>query len=155
MVLTDVKAIKQELYRRCQDYLRERVRTAREAIADAQQAANDETKSSSGDKYETGRAMMQLEVEKNSVQLAESLRLQQALDQIDIKTQSDVVCPGSLVITDRGVYYIAISLGKVILQGETYFVIAATSPIGGQLMGLKAGDTMTFRGTAYVVREVR
>ena len=53
-----------------------------EAISGAQNSANEETKSSAGDKYETGRAMAQLEIEKNMTQLAEAKRLKQTLEQI-------------------------------------------------------------------------
>ena len=67
-----MKSIKQELYKLCQTYIQQRILTAKQAIEAAQQAANNETKSSSGDKYETGRAMMQLEIEKDSAQLSES-----------------------------------------------------------------------------------
>src|SRR5688572_1733287 len=102
--------IKQQLYDHCQAYLSQRIETAREAMSDAQAAANDETKSSAGDKYETGRAMAQLEIEKNSVQLAESVRLKRLLDAIKIDKQSLVVQPGSLVITQQSNFFIAISV---------------------------------------------
>jgi len=117
-------------------------------------SANNETKSSSGDKYETGRAMMQLEIEKNSVQLAESLKLKTALDQITLDDDPQVVKPGSLVVTDHGVFFIAISLGKINLQNKTFFVISPGSPLGLKLMRLKAGDQITFRDQPYFIREL-
>ena len=56
--------IKQTLYNFCVTYINQRMATAQQAIHTAQASANEETKSSAGDKYETGRAMMQLEIEK-------------------------------------------------------------------------------------------
>jgi hypothetical protein len=50
----------------------QRIASAEEAIRMAQESANQEGKSSAGDKYETGRAMAQLEIEKASGQLAEA-----------------------------------------------------------------------------------
>lgn len=146
--------VKKELYDLCREYLQRRIQAAQQAIAAAQQSANSETKSSSGDKYETGRAMMQLEVEKNSAQLAESLKLQHALDQINIDIQPSSVQPGSLVVTDGGVFFIAISLGKVDLHDKTYLVISPGSPLGQMLLGLKAGGRVTFRDRAYVIKEI-
>ena len=83
-----MKNIKHELYNLCQAYLQQRLLTAKQAIEAAQQAANNQTKSSSGDKYETGRAMMQLEIKKDSAQLSESLKLKHALDQISSDNSS-------------------------------------------------------------------
>ena len=146
--------IKQELYILCQKYINKRIESSRHAIAAAQESANEETKNSSGDKYETGRAMAQLEIEKNSQQLSEALKLKEALDQIRIDKRSSTVQPGSLVVTDGGVFFIAISLGEVILHNNSYLVIAPTSPLGIQLMGARVGDRKVFRDRSYVVHEL-
>jgi transcription elongation GreA/GreB family factor len=148
------QSVKQELYRLCQEYVDKRIESSRHAIAEAQESANEETKSSSGDKYETGRAMAQLEIEKNSQQLAEALKLKSALDQIRIGKAHPSVQPGSLVITDGGVFFIAISLGVVKLHDDPYMVIAPTSPLGVELMGSRVGDTKVFKGRSYLVHEL-
>ena len=150
-----VENIKNELYHLCQEYIEKRIQTAQQAIEEAQKAANQETKSSSGDKYETGRAMMQLEIEKNAGQLSESLKLRQALNQINPANQSVTVQPGSLVVTDRELFFIAISLGKVTLHNKTYLVISPGSPLGARLIGLKAGDKMSFREQTYLIQELK
>jgi transcription elongation GreA/GreB family factor len=147
--------IKRDLYTLCQEYIRKRILATQQAMEAAQHSANDETKSSSGDKYETGRAMMQLEIEKNAGQLSESIKLKHALDQINPESQSGVVQPGSLAITDSDVFFIAISLGKVVLRDKAYLVISPGSPIGKKLLGLKPGDKMTFRDKTYVIQELK
>jgi transcription elongation GreA/GreB family factor len=149
------QAIKQQLYSLCREYVEKRIRSSRDAIAEAQQSANEETKRSSGDKYETGRAMMQLEIEKNSRQLSESLKLKNALDQIRLDISASSVQPGSLVVTDREVFFVAISLGKIEFEGKTYFVIAPASPLGLELVGAKVGDRVTFRNESYLVQDIR
>ena len=146
--------IKEELYKLCEDYIDKRIQSSRIAMGEAQMSANEETKSSSGDKYETGRAMAQLEIEKNSQQLAESLKLRGALDQVRIDVVTPTVQPGSLVVTDHGMFFVAISLGKVSHRGETYFVIAPASPLGLKLAGAKVGDTVKFRDQTYVIKEL-
>ena len=149
-----MRDIKQELYRLCQEYVDRRIEVSRAAIAQAQEAANEETKSSSGDKYETGRAMMQLEIEKNAGQLTESLKLKYALGQISIDKQSDSVQPGSLVVTDREIFFVAISMGKVTYLNQSCIVISPASPLAIKLMGLKPGAKMVFNNHHYVVKEV-
>ena len=148
------QSVKQELYDLCQAYIHKRIESSRSAIADAQASANEETKSSSGDKYETGRAMAQLEIEKNSHQLSESLKLKAALHQINIDRTSSSVQPGSLVVTDGGIFFIAISIGKIELHNEAYMVIAPTSPLGMQLMGSTVGDRKVFNGRTFLVLEL-
>ena len=146
--------IKQQLYQACQEYLQMRIDAAQQAIDAAQQSANDETKSSSGDKYETGRAMMQLEVEKHTSQLAASMKLRHTLNQIRIDHASATVQSGSLVVTDRDVFFMAISLGKVKVEDKSYFVISPASPLGQTLMDLKSGDRTIFKGQAYTIQEI-
>ena len=147
-------AIKQELYDLCQDYIRKRIDASRTAIDAAQRSANEETKSSSGDKYETGRAMAQLEIEKNTAQYAEALKLKNSLDRIRIDLSAETVQPGSLVLTDQGVFFIAISLGKVVIAKESYLVIAPASPLGLRLIGARPGDRVDFRDKTYVVKQL-
>jgi transcription elongation GreA/GreB family factor len=146
--------VKQQLYDLCQAYIAQRIATAQDAIQTAQSSANEETKSSAGDKYETGRAMMQLEIEKNTIQLAEAQKLKQLLDQINPERKMDRVQLGSLVITDQGNFYISISVGQLQHDTETYFAIAAASPIGLKLNGHSAGDVVLFNNKNYSIKEI-
>src|SRR6184192_1146493 len=113
--------LKKELYTLCVNYVKARIETAKEAIDDAQQSASEETKSSAGDKYETGREMMQQETDRNQAQLNEANKLLIALNQISADIVSATAVTGSLVVTDNGNFYIAISAGALTLNGEGYF----------------------------------
>ena len=66
---------------------------------DAQLSANEEGKSSAGDKYETGRAMMQIEREKAANQLEEALKLKRIIDQLQPDVHHEIATLGSVVIT--------------------------------------------------------
>lgn len=153
-MISATTSTKQALYTHCQQYVRQRIETARSAMNAAQEAANEESKSSAGDKYETGRAMAQIERDRHAQLLAEALKLEQDLIQIDIDKPMAVVRPGSLVVTDRGRFFISISVGKIKLESADYFAVSAASPIGAQLLGRKAGDVVTFNKLAYQVQEV-
>jgi transcription elongation GreA/GreB family factor len=147
-------SLKQQLHSRCLTYVDERIKAAQEAIQIAQQSANEETKSSAGDKYETGRAMAQLEIEKNGVQLAEALRLKQTLEQIMPDLETKTVRVGSLVITNQGNFYIAISAGQFSIDNEAYFVISPASPIGQKLIGLHVEQGFSFNKRDFKVLQI-
>lgn len=146
--------IKQQLFDHCQQYAAQRLDTITSALEAARQAANEETKSSVGDKYETGRAMMQLEQEKLAQQLAEAQHVQAVLNRIQLERQSPQVAEGSLVLTSQGNYFIGISAGKVEITGQTYYTISLASPIGTALAGHSAGDETSFRGQRLAILEV-
>jgi transcription elongation GreA/GreB family factor len=143
--------IKQKLYEQCESFLDRRIASATEAIRSAQTSANEETKSSAGDKYETGRAMAQLEIEKNSVQLEEARKEKKLLASINIALKPASIQTGSLVITNHGNFFIAISVGVVVLDGTSYAVVSTLSPIGKLLLGKKNGDSFSFGSKAYTI----
>ena len=61
--------IKNQLYQLCCNYVNKRIDEINVIIDEAVEAANNETKSSAGDKYEVGREMMQQEIELNTARL--------------------------------------------------------------------------------------
>lgn len=144
-------SIKASLLLHCQHYVAQRIRTAQQAMDAAQEAANSESKSSAGDKYETGRAMAQLERDRNAQLLAEALKLQQDLNRLMVEKPYDTAQPGSLVQTNRGAFFISISAGKLTHNGQDYFAISPASPIATALAGKKTGDTLTFNKQPYQV----
>ena len=64
--------LKESLFQQCEDFVNTRLQTIQIIISSHQKALSSETKSSAGDKHETGRAMLQLEMEKAGQQLARS-----------------------------------------------------------------------------------
>ncbi|MBD2753658.1 3-oxoacyl-ACP synthase [Spirosoma validum] len=153
MTSTDQQT-KAALFERCQTYVQQRIDTARQAMEAAQEAANSESKSSAGDKYETGRAMAQLERDRNAQLLAEALKLSQDLGRLNIDKSYDTVQPGSLVTTNRGSFFISISAGKLTVNGTDYFAISPASPIATALSGRKTGEVATFNKLAYQLVEI-
>ncbi|MCC6722892.1 MAG: 3-oxoacyl-ACP synthase [Saprospiraceae bacterium] len=147
-------SLKQRLLDHCQQYVQQRLDTVTHALEAARQAANEEGKSSVGDKYETGRAMMHLEQEKLTIQLAEAQQLQQVLNSISVEKASPTIAEGSLVLTSQGNYFIAISAGKAELDGRLYYLVSLASPIGAALAGRSTGEMVGFRGADIAIHEV-
>ena len=145
---------KQQLWEKCNNEVAKRISSIQQAMQNAQAAANDETKSSAGDKYETGRAMMHLEKEKLSTQLSEALKMKKALDQINPDKAEAEVKLGSVVITPMAQYFLSVSVGQIKWEGKTWFAISPASPIGQQMLGKKAGETFSFGGRNFKINEV-
>lgn len=146
--------LKDALYRHCQTYVDTRITNARQAMEAAQEAANSESKSSAGDKYETGRAMAQGERDRHAQLLADAVKQQQELGQIDAQKTYPTVQPGSVVLTNRGNYFIGISAGKITLAGTDYFAVSPASPIATALKNKAAGDTVSFNKMTYELTAV-
>ena len=127
---------------------------AQQAIDDAQRASTDDTKSSAGDKYETGREMMQQETNRNMAQLNEANKLKVALNKISPAIVTTKVDAGNVVLTDNGNFYIAISAGVLQVDGEKYFAISPSSPIGLKLLGQKQGDMFKLNDKTYQIKQV-
>lgn len=146
--------IKSRLFNLSMAYAEERIANATEAIKAARDSSTEDTKSSAGDKYETGRAMMQLDIDRQTLQLGEAQKLKTFLERMDPENLSDTVQNGSLAFTNQGIFYLAISLGQVELDKKKYFVISPSSPIGTQLMTQKVGGKFTFNGKDYKVTAI-
>jgi predicted Zn-dependent protease len=146
--------LKRELHSLCTNYVQERIDTAMQAIKATQQAANEETKSSAGDKYETGRAMMQQEADRNQAQLNEANKLMVALNHVSTNANSKIAEAGSLVSTNNGKFYIAISAGTLVLNGEPFFAVSPASPIGLMLKGQKVGYEFSLNGKTYRIENI-
>lgn len=146
--------IKRELISNCLSLVNQRIANAQQAMNAAQESANAEGKSSAGDKYETGRAMAQIERDKAAQQLNEAMILKNSLSRINIHSSGNQVLLGSAVKTDKNHFFIAISMGKVSAAGDEFFVIAPATPIGRILMGLKVGDQFSFNNQLHTIREI-
>ena len=146
--------LKQNLYQRCHAYLDRCIEANLQAIADAQKASNEDTKSSAGDKYETGRAMMQQEKDRGMAQLNEANKQKVFLNSITPNTINNKVDTGSLVFTDRGNFYLAISAGVLQFEGVEYVAVSPASPIGIKLKGLAEGQNFSLNGKVFQINKI-
>lgn len=147
--------LKKELLHACKQKVRDKVELLQESMQEIQNAANDETKSSAGDKFETGRAMMHLEKEKLARQLAEQLKLLEVLSQIDPTLSYKEGRLGALMQTSAGNYFLSASLGKIILDGESYFALSVAAPLGQQLLKKQVEDQLEFRGKSINIQAIQ
>ena len=147
--------IKEELYKQCELYVNKRLQTVEETISSHQKALLSETKSSAGDKHETGRAMLQLEMEKAGQQLSGIAQMKETLAKINIKTTSKTAHLGSVVITTSTInYFISVSVGLLTFANKKYFAISSSSPIGKLILGKKEGESFEFNGVKNTIKKI-
>lgn len=138
--------IKIALLNQCEGFVNKRLQTVQSIISSNQNALQSETKSSAGDKHETGRAMLQLEMEKASQQLAGIVVMKTILSKIDVSKATNNAHLGSIIYTTSANYFLSISAGKLIVENIIYYAISVSSPIGKMLLGKKVNEEFTFNG---------
>ncbi len=152
--MLETDQIKSKLYQKCLEYIDLRIQSAKNAMDAAQEAANSDTKSSAGDKYETTRAMMQIEKDLSARRLSEALQIKTELEKINRNVVSISVQQGSLVFTSDNIYFISISAGKINLDNQVYFAISAESPIGIALLRKKTGEEIDFNNKKFLIKSI-
>ncbi|MFA7274137.1 MAG: 3-oxoacyl-ACP synthase [Crocinitomicaceae bacterium] len=131
--------------------IEEKIQESLDEVASINFSKENETKSSAGDKYETGMAMLQIEEVKAATQLTKARELQQTLYRIDPEQDLDNVQLGSLVETTAGIYFISIPWGKIVIEQQEIFVLSIGSPIGEVLKSKKNGDQFNFRNVTSTI----
>lgn len=149
--MKDTVKLKSELYRKCNEYIDQRIESIQKKLNDVVESRSNETKSSAGDKHETGRTMMQLEEQKATVQLYAALEVKQTLKQIDTEKNHTEIGLGSLICCDTADYFLAISAGKLHVDQKTYLGISMQSPIGKKLIGKNVGENFEFNGKIITI----
>ncbi|AEM70324.1 hypothetical protein Murru_1281 [Allomuricauda ruestringensis DSM 13258] len=138
----------------CWSHLDERTTRLKKQSGELQESLSSETKSSAGDKHETGRAMVQLEQEKLGQQLLELDTTRSVLNKINIDTPSDKIRLGSLVKTSVADYFIAISAGAFKHNDGVVYCISANAPIARLLLGKEKGERFVFNGSQSILEVI-
>lgn len=135
---------KKKLYDTCVQIVQDKIAIAKQGMEEAQASANNETKSSAGDKYETGRAMSQRERDLHARQLAELINMKKTFSTIDPKKKCTKVELGALVETATAQFFVSASLGAVKIGKASVMAISAISPIAQAMLGKQTGDTFVW-----------
>jgi hypothetical protein len=142
------------LFNSCLALIDERIAAAQQYLDGISESVNDETKSSAGDKHETGRAMAQIEQEKAARQLNDAIKMKTELQRIDLSKSGDTIVPGSVVITDKQHFFISVPAGAIIASGKSFYAVSPVSPIGKALMGKKAGEKLELNGNSFSIEKL-
>lgn len=145
---------KQQLVIQARALLRQRLEDMEQHILTVQQSANQESKSSMGDKYETGRAMAQNEVFMLRTQ-QENLRQELGkFESTDFSFPRKECAAGSLVRTGNGWFLLSAALGKISFSGQVVMCVSLESPLGKALLGKRKGESFSVNSKEGHVLEI-
>ena len=143
-----------ELIGACEEYLNKRIGVVRKAMDGLKDDLENESKSSAGDKYETGREMINIEWNKLTIQLNEYDRLLQILVRIKDHKTVDKVVLGSLVFTNAANYFISIPAGEIGTGNQKCYAVGIKAPIAQQLLGKEKGDHFIMNGKEFRILNI-
>ena len=149
-----METIKKEVIKAIEKELEERLAISTQTYNDALESRNNDTKSSAGDKYETSRAMMQQEMDNAEVRIHQVKVFKNELKRLPIKEKTDIIISGSFVETDRGLYFLGLSLGKLEIQNQIVYAISTASPLGKMLLHKKVGDEINLNNTQQTIKSI-
>lgn len=147
--------IKQVLHSLCLASIEQSITEIEAAIAERREAMRNETKSSMGDKYETTREMLQQDINMSMERLSKVKQDHATLQRVDAASSQVIVNEGSLVLTNNGNFYLSVSAGKFKVDGQLYYAISITSPIGQQLKGKQQGEVFSLNSRSYKILEIQ
>lgn len=146
---------KSDLHVKLVELLQTKVKLISDQMAHLKEAVSEDTKSSAGDKYETGREMVRQEMDKAEKMLADYRQQLEVLQSLSPEDVYDKVQRGSVVRTSRMTFYLAVSFGKMEFEEQQeVFVMSVLAPLAQQLLGKRSGDQVTFNGVAYDIKAV-
>ena len=106
-----------------------------------------------GDKYETGREMLQQEINNLQLQLNEVIKQRDFLNNLSSKPSVKSE-KGALVKTDKGFFYIAVSFGNIEAEGNKIFCISTDSPLAKVLEGKTESESISLNTITQKIQNI-
>ncbi|HEY0745040.1 MAG TPA: hypothetical protein VGD40_26425 [Chryseosolibacter sp.] len=79
-----------------------------------------------------------------------------ALEKLKVTQEVDRshVSPGAIVVTNHSTFFISVSVEKFMVEGHVYIGISTSSPLYQAMRQKSKGDTFTFNGISYKIKEI-
>lgn len=116
--------------------------------------AQNDAKSSAGDKHETTLSKLHIEQEKIALKLKEAYVQLQQINKIDTSKKANQVVNGSLVVTNHVTVLISTALPKITVNNQSVFAISPQSPLGVQLMGKRKEAHVLVNKVEYQILKI-
>ncbi|MBD3582683.1 hypothetical protein [Flavobacterium selenitireducens] len=146
--------LKQKVHAKYSQLVSDKIDAFRDMISALSEDAQNDAKSSAGDKHETALSMMHLEQEKLNAKLAECLDQKTVLDKINPLIPGDKVVLGSLVLANGIYFYVSLALPKIAIEGTNILALSPQSPLGSKLVGNQLGGQVEINGTRYTIQDI-
>lgn len=146
--------VKQHLLSECLRIQNTQIQTAKNAMDEAQQSANEHQGAGIEDKFESFREACQIQRDMFAKQLDEAITGLAILKRIVAIKENKSITLGSVVHTNLQKYFISASIGEIQVDGEKYFAISTLSPIFKAMADKVRGDEFIFRDKKYLIEDV-
>lgn len=143
--------LKENLKKICLERLDDKIEAFQGIIEDLALDAQNDAKSSAGDKHETALSMMHIEQENLSKKIRENIALREIIAKIDDKHVSEKVEFGSVVKLNTVSLFLSAALPKITLEEESVLAISMDAPIAKELLGKKINDSFVFNNCEFKV----
>jgi len=150
---TNNLVLKQQLLAECLRIQNSQIQTAKSAMDEAQQSAN-EHQGALEDKFESFREACQIQRDMFAKQLDEAITSLSILRRIVATKENKHVMLGSVIITNLEKFFISVSLGEISVNGEKYFAISAMSPLFKAMVNKSEGEEFAFRDKKYRIENI-
>lgn len=147
--------LKRNLKQLCLARLNEKITAFQNIITDLSLDAQNDAKSSAGDKHETSLSMMHLEQENLSKKINENIALRDVILRVDETKISNKVEFGSVVKLNSVNLFLSAALPKITYQDESILAISMDAPIAKELIGKELNDTFVFNNCEFTVNSLR
>jgi transcription elongation GreA/GreB family factor len=146
-----MQKFKQKILSQYQILLQDKIDIYQDLINSLTEDAQNDAKSSAGDKHETTLSKLHIEQEKIANKLKEALEQQAVLSKLDITLISNNVILGSLVRTNHLTVLVCTALPKITVDNQPVFAISPQSPLGIQLMHKSVDSEFPVNNVTYKI----
>ena len=132
--------------------LNKKASTAKQAMDENQQQANEYGLPK--DRYDSFRTQLLQKKDLFAAQYQKIVEDIKLFEYVDSKTTFYKIKFGSVVITDAQNFFVAVGMGKVVIDNSDFFVISSKVPIFNAMKDKSAKDTFVFNGKEFLIKEV-
>jgi len=143
---------KQKLLGLCKETQTKMVESAKTAMNEAQHALNEYGPNK--DRYDSFRDQLISRRDMFTGQYRKALSDLNVIEKINCQELKEKVEFGAIIISDISRFIIAISSGKIEVDGSVYYAISPAVPLYKAMEGLKAGDSFEFNGKRQTIKEL-
>ncbi|HNV95178.1 MAG TPA: hypothetical protein PKG63_01790 [Bacteroidales bacterium] len=148
----DLINLKKLILDRCKSLLNEKLLNAENEMKEAQQAANEVGPPK--DRYDPFRSQMLRRRNLFAEQYQLIVNDMELLNKINPETLNDEVSFGAVVKTNAHRLFFAVSIGKIEINNETFFVASTQTPLFEVMKGKKVNESFEFNKNSFQITEV-
>ncbi|HQV01259.1 MAG: hypothetical protein JNK61_08335 [Bacteroidia bacterium] len=148
----DALNLKHAIKNVCVEIVLQQIFILKQTINDLQLAANNESKSTAGDKHDTSKAILQQQVAMHHQQLIVAQNQSKQAEALPVAI-NDLPTLGSLIYANEQCFYIGMGIGKKTINNTEIILLAPTAPLAQFFIGLKNKTEGVFNSKTYTIKQ--